>query len=170
LFYCRLATVLLGSMLALHLPDSARADLAIEVRSSMPVCSEPAAFEMTVVVRNQGDVPLVVLPHGLRRVYDAVGSGAAVYSPYPGPPMAPWRGAFSLEPGGSRTLSFVGMSDGDGIWRIEPGRYALRARLSVTSDAARAAEAHVSHLGAAIWEGDVRSPAIHVTHEPSPAP
>ena len=169
MFHCRLAMVLIGSMFALHLPGTARANLAIEVHSSTPTFADPAAFELSVIIENRGGAPVVVLPQALRRVYRALGSGSATYSPYPGPPVPPWNGAFSLQPDQSRTLTFVGMRDGDGVWKIEPGRHELRVRLSVPSEFAKSAEPHVAHFGAIIWQGDIQSPAILITYEPIPA-
>lgn len=166
---CRLATALIGFMFALHVPGFARADLAIEIQSPTATFADPATFELSVTIQNRGEASIVVLPQRLRRAYSALGSGSATYSPHPGPPMAPWNGAFALRPGQSRTLTYVGMDDGDGHWRIEPGRYALRVRLGVSSEFAGAAEAHVAHFGAVIWQGDIQSSAIVVTYEPPPA-
>ncbi len=159
----------IGAVFALLLPALSHASLTIEIQSSTPIYDDPAAFEFSVTVQNRGRFPLVVLPHALRRVYAAVGSGSAEYSPYPGPPMPPWRGAFSLQPGQTRTLTFVGMHDGDGLWNLQAGRYALHVVLSVSSDVAKSAEEHVAHFGAAIWQGDFQSPAILVTYAPIPA-
>jgi hypothetical protein len=61
------------------------------------------------------------------------------------------------------------MRDGDGLWKIEPGRYELRVSLSVSGDTAKSAEEHVAHFGAAIWQGTLESPAILVTYTPIPA-
>ena len=100
--HCRLALILIGAMLALLLPAFARASLTIRVQSSTPVYDDPAEFELSIIVQNRGSSPLVVLPQALRRVYAAVGAGSAEYSPYPGPPVPPWKGAFSLQPGQKR--------------------------------------------------------------------
>jgi hypothetical protein len=61
------------------------------------------------------------------------------------------------------------MRDGDGVWKIEPGRYELRVRLSVSSEFAESAEPRVAHFGAIIWQGDIQSSAIRITYEPIPA-
>jgi len=161
--------VLIGAVFAFLQPAPSHASLTIEIRSSTPVYDDPAAFEFSVIVQNRGSFSLVVLPHALRRVYAAVGSGSAEYSPYPGPPMPPWRGAFSLQPGQTQTLTFVGMRDGDGLWNLQAGRYALHVVLSVSSDVAKSAEEHVAHFGAAIWQGDYQSSVILVTYAPIPA-
>jgi len=166
---CRHAMILIGAMFALLLPAPSQASLAIRIQSSTPIYDDPSAFELSVIVQNRGSIPLVILPQALRRVYSAVGSGSAEYSPYPGPPVPPWKGAFCLQPGQTRTLTFVGMRDGDGSWKIEPGRYELRVSLSVSGDTAKSAEEHVSHFGAAIWQGNLQSPAIFVTYTPIPA-
>jgi hypothetical protein len=165
----RLEPILIGAMFALLLPAFSHASLTIRVQSSTPIYDDPSAFELSVIVQNRGSSPLVVLPQALRRVYAALGSGSAEYSPYPGPPVPPWKGAFSLQPGQTRTLTFVGMRDGDGSWKIEPGRYELRVRLSVSGDTAKSAEEHVAHFGATIWQGNLQSSATLVTYRPVPA-
>jgi hypothetical protein len=158
--------ILFGAMFTILLPVPSHANLTIRVQSSTPLYDDPPAFELSVIVENRGGIPLVVLPQALRRVYSAVGSGSAEYTPYPGPPVPPWKGAFSLQPGQTRTLTFVGMRDGDGSWKIEPGRYELRVILSVSGDTAKSAEEHVAHLGAAIWQGNLQSSAILITYTP----
>jgi hypothetical protein len=166
----RTTMILIGAMFALLLPASSRANPTIHVQSSTPNYDNPSAFEMSVIVRNRGRIPLVILPQALRRMYTAAGSGSAEYTPYPGPPVPPWEGAFSLQPGQTHTLTFVGMRDGDGSWKMEPGSYELRVRLNVSADAARSAEEHVAHFGAAIWQGNLRSSAILVTYSPIRTP
>ena len=163
----RLAMILIGAMFALLLAAPSHANLAIRVQSSTLIYDDPSTFELSVIVQNRGGIPLVVLPQALRRVYSAVGSNSAEYSPYPGPRVPPWEGAFSLQPGQTRTLTFVGMRDGDGSWKIEPGRYELRVILSVSGDTAKSAEEHVAHFGAAIWQGNLQSAVILVTYSPN---
>ena len=165
----QLAMALVGAICALLLSTASHANLTIRVESSTPVYDDPAIFELSVIIQNLGSSRLVVLPQSLRREYSAAASGSATYTPYPGPPVPPWKGAFSLEPGQSRTLAFVGMRDGDGSWKIDPGRYELRVRLSVSGETARSAEKHVAHFGAAIWRGNLQSSAILVTRKPTPA-
>jgi len=165
---CRLALIPIGAMLALLLAAPSHANLTIQIQSSTPSYDDPSAFELSVIVHNQGSVPLVVLPQGLRRAYSALGSGSAQYSPYPGPPIAPWKDAFALQPNEIRTLGFAGMRDGDGSWRLEPGRYELRVSLRVSKERAQSAEQHVAHLGAAVWQGTLLSPPIPVTYRPTP--
>jgi hypothetical protein len=122
-----------------------------------------------MILENNGGAPVIVLPQSLRRQYLSIGAGAARYSPYPGPPISPWKDAFLLRPGQSRTLTVRGMRDGDGVWNLEPGRYELSIRLSVTSDTVEASSSQVKDLGAAIWEGDIQSSSIRVTYLPGPA-
>jgi hypothetical protein len=66
-------------------------------------------------------------------------------------------------------MRLLGMRDGDGVWSLEPGRYDLSVRLIVTSEAIEASRAQVAHLGAAIWQGDIRSPSVRVTFSAAPA-
>lgn len=167
--YRRILMLLIGGMFALHLADPVHASLAIRIESSTPIFADPASFELSVIIQNRGSASVVVLPQALRRMYSAVDSGSPTYSPYPGPPIAPWKGAFPLQPGESRTLVFVGMRDGDGIWKVDPGRYELRVRLSVSSEFGRSAEEHVAQFGAAVWQGDIQSPAILISYKPVPA-
>lgn len=122
-----------------------------------------------MILQNIGGSPVIVLPQSLRRQYLSLGAGAAHYSPYPGPPIRPWKDAFLLRPGQSRTLTFRGMRDGDGVWKVDPGRYELSIRLSVTSGEVEASSSQVKDLGAAIWQGDIQSSSIRVTCLPAPA-
>ena len=122
-----------------------------------------------MILQNIGGAPVIVLPQSLRRQYLSLGAGAAHYSPYPGPPIRPWKYAFLLRPGQSRTLTFRGMRDGDGVWKVDPGRYELNIRLSVTSGEVEASSSQVKDLGAAIWQGDIQSSSIRVTCLPAPA-
>jgi hypothetical protein len=148
---------------------AALATLAIHIESATPKYEEPASFELSVTLRNEGDAAVIVLPQSLRRTYTSLGGGAAHYSPYPGPPIRPWKDAFLLRPGESRTVTVRGMRDGDGVWNLEPGRYELSIRMSVTPDAVEASRSHVKHLGASIWHGDIQSSSIRVTYSPAPA-
>jgi hypothetical protein len=145
------------------------ADLVIRIESPTTEYEEPAIFELWVIFRNGGDTPIIVLPQRLRRTYVSLGDGDAAYSPYPGPPIAPWKDAFLLRPGQSHRMRLLGMRDGDGVWSLEPGRYDLSVRLIVTSEAIEASRAQVAHLGAAIWQGDIRSPSVRVTFSAAPA-
>ncbi|MDH3378810.1 MAG: hypothetical protein OEQ39_17940 [Gammaproteobacteria bacterium] len=162
----RLAMILIGVTFALPVSAASHASLTIRVQSSTPNYEDPSTFNFSVIIQNQGRAAFVVLPQALRRVYTAVGSGSAEYSPYPGPPIHPWKGAFALQPDESRVLTFVGMRDGDGVWKIEPGRYELGVTLSVSGDSAKAAEAQVAQFGATVWQGNIESAAIPVTYMP----
>ncbi len=66
-------------------------------------------------------------------------------------------------------MRLLGMRDGDGVWSLEPGRYDLSVRLSVTLEAIEASRVQVERLGAAIWQGDIRSPSVQVTFSAAPA-
>lgn len=152
------------------LPGSAPAvaELSVQLESATREYARPADFELAVILNNHGAAPLIVLPQSLHREYVPLGKGAADYSPYPGPPIKPWNGAFLLRPGQSRTLVLRGMEDGDGVWRLESGRYELNVRLSVTREQSQASAAALEALGAAIWEGEMQSPKILVTYSPAP--
>jgi hypothetical protein len=156
------AGILLGS-------TPAFAELAIHVESSTQEYAKPAEFELSITLKNHGDAPLIVLPQSLRREYVSLGNGAAHYSPYPGPPIKPWNGAFLLRPGQNRTLVLRGMDDGDGVWRLDPGRYELSVRLSVTPEQSKASAPELKELGATIWEGEIQSSKILVTYSPTPS-
>ena len=119
------------------------ASLVIRVEFSTREYAESRKFELSVILQNNGDAPVIVLPQSLRRQYRSLDAGIASYSPYPGPPIRPWKDAFLLRPGEGRTLTVRGMRDGDGVWNLEPGRYELSIRLSVTSDAVNSANATV---------------------------
>ena len=95
-------------------------------------------------------------------------SGVAQYSPFPGSPIRPWKDAFLLQPGQSRTLILRGMRDRDGVWNLEPGHYEMSIRLTVTPEAAKASASQVKNLGAAIWEREIKSSNIRVGYSPAP--
>jgi hypothetical protein len=145
------------------------AALTIQVECSTSEYEAPGAFELSVILRNNGDAPVVVLPQSLRRTYVSLGDGVARYSPFPGPPIKPWKDAFLLHPGQSRAMTFRGMRDRDGVWNLEPGRYELGVRLTVTPDAVEASRSHVEGFGALSWQGDAQSSSIRVTYSPPPA-
>jgi hypothetical protein len=147
----------------------ALADLVIRVETSTRKYSEPAQFDLSVIMTNGGDAPLIVLPQSLRREYLSLESGTAHYSPYPGPPSKPWRDAFVLTPDQSHTWAVRGMGDGDGVWRLEPGRYELSARLSVTTEQAKISAPELTELGATIWEGEIQSAKLIVIYSPEPS-
>jgi len=163
--------VLLFLFIAVFLLQSvpASASLVVRVESATREYEEPEQFELSVIFQNDGGGPVIVLPQSLRRQYRSLGAGTARYSPYPGPPIRPWKDAFLLRRGESRTLVLRGMRDGDGMWSVEPGRYELSIRLSVTSEAVEASSSQVKALGAPIWQGDIQSSSIRVTYSPAPA-
>ena len=145
------------------LASAPEAGLFVRAHSSTPTYSGPADFHFAVVLANREDSAVVVLPGALRRSYTPRSGGAARYIPFPGPRLAPWKGAFLLLPGQTHTLEFTGMRDGDRIWDLEPGRYELTVRFHVTPDLARSAEAHIEELGAPAWEGEATSDPIAVS-------
>jgi hypothetical protein len=147
----------------------APANLVIHLEPSTSEYAKPSEFEFSAILKNHSDAPLVVLPQSLRREYVSLGNGAAHYSPYPGPPIKPWNGAFLLRPGLSRTLILRGMDDGDGVWRLDPGRYELSVRLSVTPEQAKASAPELKEFEAAIWVGEIRSSKIPVTYSSAPS-
>jgi hypothetical protein len=142
--------------------------LDVQVESSTREYAEPAKFEFSVIFRSNCSAPVIVLPQSLHREYVSVGSGAAQYSPFPGPPIKPWQDAFLLRPGQSQTLMIRGMHDGDGVWNLEPGRYEMSIRLAVTPETTKACASEVDNLGASIWEGDIQSSKIRVIYSPAP--
>ena len=165
----RLRWVLLCSCVSVLLLHSSPtlAALNLEIQTASAEYREPEKFELSLVFRNDGDAPIIVLPQSLRREYGSMGSGAARYSPYPGPPIEPWRDAFLLGPGQSRTLTVHGMRDGDGVWVLEPGTYDLRLRLRVTPEVVEASRSQLEELGGEIWQGDMRSSGIRIRYAPA---
>ena len=145
------------------------AGLFVRAYSSTPTYSDPADFHLAVTLDNGGDSAVVILPGAIRRSYTPRSGGAARYMPFPGPRLAPWKGAFLLLPGQAHTLEFTGMRDGDGIWDLERGRYELTVRFHVTPNLARSAEAHTEDLGAPAWVGDITSDPIAVSFVAQPA-
>jgi hypothetical protein len=60
------------------------------------------------------------------------------------------------------------MEDGDGVWRLDPGRYELSMRLNVTPEQAKASAPELKEFEAAIWVGEIQSSKILVTYSPTP--
>ncbi len=143
--------------------------LRLRVQSAAPTYDDAASFSLEVVFENVGDTPVGILPPVIRRRYRALGSGRATYIPYPGPPIYPWRGAFALGPGEVRSVTVVGMRDGDGIWALEPGAYELSVRYIVDESVAGPSvpiEARRELGRAKIWVGQLESPAVTVVFRP----
>ena len=150
---------------------SAVSPLALEATSPTPQYADPALFRLTVVFHNRGEAPLVVLPTRIRREYRAVGAGSADYLPYPGPPISPWKGAFALAAGASRSVELEGVGDGDGIWRLAPGRFDLVVRYAVEPELATQTAALPEALReVSLWVGELASDPIRLSYEPGDAP
>jgi len=150
---------------------SAASPLALEATSPTPQYADPALFRLTVVFHNRGEAPVVVLPTRIRREYRAVGDGKADYLPYPGPPISPWKGAFALAAGASRSVELEGMDDGDGIWRLAPGHVDLVVRYAVDTElAAQTAALLVALREVALWVGELESDPIRLSYEPGGTP
>ena len=160
---------LAGFVAVAALATAPEAGLSLRVLSSSPAHDDPAKFQLEAVFHNRGDSAVVILPAAMRRSYTASSGGTARYLPYPGPPIAPWQGAFLLRPGERHALEFTGMRDGDGIWNLDPGDYELALRLHVTPEFAHAAEQHAEELGATVWVGELLSAPIAVRFAPVPA-
>ncbi len=145
--------------------------LALHAQSSTPCTSDPAAFRLTLTFENRGDTPILILPSRIRRHYRGYeASAAATYIPYPGPPISPWRGTFSIAPGASHTIELSGMQDGDGAWRLEAGQYSLRIGYAV-EPALESAQTDVESLSpelrnTPLWVGELQTEAIPVVHAP----
>ncbi|MDO9351983.1 MAG: hypothetical protein Q8P64_19945 [Deltaproteobacteria bacterium] len=89
------------------------------------------AFQLSIIFENLGKEKMIILPESIHRNYQVKGHGAAKYVPFPGPPISPWRDAFTLLPGRKNEMKLVGMRDRDGIWILEPGTYHLSIRYIV---------------------------------------
>jgi hypothetical protein len=157
-------------------PTRAAADvrsgvLALRARSSTPCTSDPAAFRLTLTFENRGDTPILILPSRIRRHYRGYEESAtATYIPYPGPPISPWRGAFSIAPGASHTTELSGMQDGDGTWRLAAGQYFLQIVYAV-EPALESAQTAVESLSpelrnTPLWVGELQTEAIPVVYGP----
>ena len=143
--------------------------LDVQIESSTREYEEPAEFELSVIFSSNCTAPVIVLPQSLRREYDSVESGVAQYSPFPGPPVKPWKDAFLLRPTKRKELTVRGMRDRDGVWKLEPGQYDVSIRLKVTPETAKVSASQVENLGAAIWEGEIQSFNIRVIYSPAPS-
>jgi len=150
-----------------HVPLADLAEsLEIRAESPAPRYSVPERFHFVVTIRNRAKNALVILPGGIRRVYKALDRGSAGYVPFPGPPLSPWRNAFLLFPGESRTMEFQGMRDGDGVWMLDPGEYLLAIRMTVSADVANSPDFRSSWPGIPVWHGECASEPTPVTYRP----
>ena len=150
-----------------HVPlDDPSVPIEIRAESPTPRYSVPERFHLVVTIRNPTKNALGILPGGIRRVYTTLGRGTAGYVPFPGPPLSPWRNAFLLFPGESRTMEFQGMRDGDGVWMLDPGEYHLAVRLTVSADVANFPDFRSSWPGIPVWHGECASEPIPVTYRP----
>jgi hypothetical protein len=138
--------------------------LVLGLHSTTATYDQPGDFRLSVTFHNRGESPWVVLPGTLRRSYVPLSGAEARQVPLPAPRPLPWKDAFALLPGERRVLVLSGMRDADGIWDLGAGRYELAVELHVTPDLARSAGDRVSELGAPVWLGRVRSPAIPVRY------
>jgi rhodanese-related sulfurtransferase len=150
---------------------SAASQLALEATSATPEYADPALFRLTVSFHNRGEAPVVVIPARIRRAYRAVGDGKAEYLAYPGPPISPWKGAFALAAGASRSVELEGVGDGDGIWRLTPGPVDLVVRYAVEPELAAQTESLPEPLReVALWVGALESESLRLWYAPEGAP
>jgi hypothetical protein len=166
----------LALLACLVAPGATRAEeppaLTLGVASPTQCYADPATFQITVTFYNSGATELLVLPALVRRAYYAMDEGSATYVPHPGPPLSPWKGAFTVPAHDSRSAHFSGMRDGDGVWRVEAGHYRVVARYSV-EPALEAQRPTASTLEPALrsiplWLGELRSEPVAVLYEPQP--
>jgi hypothetical protein len=162
---------LLALALGCSEPASESTEYGLTIRAHSPTASysKPDDFRLSVTFRNHGDSPLVILPVAIHRKYTALDAAKARYSPFPGPPIPPWRNAFLLAPGQTHVVELPGHRDADGIWILEPGRYELAVRIEVSPDQADSAARHLVNFAAPVWRGTLLSAPIRIVFALEPA-
>jgi len=140
--------------------------LRLSIYTPTPEYKDPNAFQLSVLFENVGKEKIVILPQSIRRNYESRGHGAAEYVPYPGPRIYPLKDAFTLLPGQRNEINFVGMRDGDGIWKLEPGTYDLSVRYTVSQDLVLSYARDLPDVNARIWAGTIESGKSTIKFEP----
>ena len=137
--------------------------LTLTIDSSTKTYANHQQFELAVVFHNTSDKTYIVFPAYLRRTYIPLDGQHAEFKVYPGPVISPWPSAMILNPGEIKTVKYKGMSNGDGFWNLEPGRYELSVSLHIAA---------TSYFGAVpkkykditVWRGHVASGKIAITY------
>ena len=140
--------------------------LRLSIYTPTPEYKDPNAFQLSVLFENVGKEKIVILPQSIRRNYESRGHGAAEYVPYPGPRIYPLKDAFTLLPGQRNGVNFVGMQDGDGIWKLEPGSYDLSIRYTVSQDLVLSYARDLPDSNARIWTGTIESGKLTIKFQP----
>ena len=124
------------------------------------------SFQLSVIFENVGKEKIVILPQSIRRNYQSKGHSAAEYVPFPGPRIYPLKDAFTLLPGQRNGVNFVGMQDGDGIWKLEPGSYDLSIRYTVSQDLVLSYARDLRDSDTRIWAGTIESGKLTINFQP----
>ena len=140
--------------------------LRLGLYTSTPDYKDHNSFQLSVIFENVGKEKIVILPQSIRRKYKSRGHGVAEYIPFPGPRIYPLKDAFTLLPGQRNEINFVGMRDGDGIWKLEPGTYDLSIRYIVSQDLVLSYARDIHDPNARIWTGTIESEKITVKFQP----
>ncbi len=140
--------------------------LLLGLYTSTPNYKDFNLFQLSVMFENVGKEKIVILPQSIRRHYESRGHGAAEYIPYPGPRIYPLKDAFTLLPGQRNEINFVGMRDGDGIWKLEPGPYDLSIRYIVSQDLVLSYARDLPDSNARIWAGTIESGKLTIKFQP----
>lgn len=120
-------------------------------------------FVLSVAFHNTGDQSYIVFPAYIRRKYIPLDGQKAQYYPYPSPVIDPWSSAIVLSGREINKITFKGMRDGDGFWRLEPGQYDLSVSLFVANTSAFGTVAN-KYKDIEIWRGMVESENIRVNY------
>jgi hypothetical protein len=132
--------------------------LRLSLHSPTQNYKDPNAFQLSVLFENVGkEKIIIILPQSIRQNYEAKGRGTAKYIPFPGPRISPWKDAFTLLPGRRDEIKLVGMRDGDGIWKLEPGTYDFSARYIVPQDFVAAYIRDFPDSKARLWTGSIET-------------
>jgi hypothetical protein len=127
---------------------------------------DPNTFQLSVLFENLGKEKLIILPGSMNWNYQSRDQGTAIYVPFPGPRISPWRDAFTLLPDRKNEMKLVGMRDGDGLWVLEPGTYDLSIRYIVPQDRAAAYARDFPNSKVQLWTGSIESRKLIIKFQP----
>lgn len=130
-------------------------------------------FKLLVTFSNSSAKSFVVFPYLVRRKYVPLDGQNVRFLPYPGPKIDPWYSAITLHPGQKKTIIYNGMKNGDGKWRLNPGRYKLSVTLDVPNSSYYPSLLNSAHSRSLIkngkkdidvWHGSAVSNSIRINY------
>ncbi len=136
--------------------------LTLIIESPAKIYENHNQFELSVKFYNISDKSFIVFPAYVRRKYTSLDNQNFRYSPLAAPAIDPWPSAIILASGQSKTITFNGMRDGNGVWHLTSGRYKLSVSLHVASTSSF--ETWGKYKGIDVWRGIAESKSIIINY------